>query len=58
MLFNDRCWRRQRAVLAIVTLLLSGCAAVGFEGSPGVCPPVVEYSQAEKNPTAFVAGSC
>lgn len=48
MTFKERCWMRQRAVLVIGTILLSGCAGVGFEGGTGVCPPVVEYSRAEQ----------
>ena len=40
------CWKRQLAVLAIATSLLSGCATVGSEpGIATVCPPVVEYSR-------------
>ena len=48
MTFNDRCWRRQRAVLAAATILLSACAGAGSDNLPGACPPVVEYSQAEQ----------
>jgi len=28
--------------------LLIGCAGVGSDGPPGVCPPVVQYSGAEQ----------
>ena len=43
---NDGCWKRQLAVLAIATSLLSGCATVGSNPPIAtVCPPVVEYSR-------------
>lgn len=43
---NARCWKRQLAVLAIVTSLLSGCATVSSDELGSVsCPPVVEYSR-------------
>ncbi len=29
-------------------ILLSGCVGVGFDGSYGACPPVVEYTRAEQ----------
>jgi len=29
-------------------LLLSACARVGSDAPPGVCPPVIAYSQAEQ----------
>ena len=46
MKFNDGCWRRPLAVLAIATILLTGCATAGFEpGGVAACPPVVEYSR-------------
>lgn len=46
MMSNAGCWRRQLAVLAIGTSLLSGCATVGSEtGEFGTCPPVVEYGR-------------
>jgi len=49
MPFNAGCWRRPRAGLVIVTLLLSGCAGVGFDRvGQGACPPVVAYSPAEQ----------
>ena len=48
-----RSWRRQFAVLAIVTSWLSGCATVGSEtGGSTVCPPVVVYSRAEQQRAA------
>ncbi|TWI29219.1 hypothetical protein [Paracoccus sulfuroxidans] len=41
---NAGCWKRQVAVLAIATSLLSGCATVASEpGIATVCPPVLEY---------------
>jgi hypothetical protein len=46
MMCNDRCWRRRRAVLALATIWLSGCATGGSDtGRLGACPPVVEYSR-------------
>ncbi len=43
---NAGCSRRRRAVLAIATSLLSGCATDGSERGIGtVCPPVIEYSR-------------
>ncbi len=48
MLFNERCWRQSRSGLVIVMLFSSGCAGMGFDTPPGVCPPVVEYSRAEQ----------
>lgn len=46
MTSNARCWRRQLAVLAIATSLLSGCATVASEPRLAtVCPPVIEYSR-------------
>ncbi len=48
MPFNVKCWTRLRSGLVIVTLFSSGCAGVGSDAPPGVCPPVVDYSQAEQ----------
>jgi len=45
---SSGCWRPRLAALAIVTSLLSACATVSSERITGVCPPVVEYSQAEQ----------
>ena len=28
--------------------MLTGCAGVGSDSAPGVCPPVVAYSEAEQ----------
>lgn len=40
------CWKRQLAVLAIGTSLLSGCATVRSEaGRLATCPPVIEYGR-------------
>lgn len=44
MKFNAECWKQRRAVLALVTSLLTACATVSSEPVAGVCPPVVEYS--------------
>ena len=45
MMSNAGCWKRRRAVLAIATIWLSGCATVSSDvGRLGACPPVVEYS--------------
>ncbi len=44
---NAECLRPQLVGLAIVTSLLSACATVSSESVTGVCPPVVEYSQAK-----------
>ena len=46
MMSNAGCWKRRRAVLAIATIWLSGCATVGSDVDRlGACPPVVEYSR-------------
>ena len=46
MTSNVGCWKRQLAVLAITTILLSGCATVRSEdGRLAMCPPVVEYGR-------------
>ena len=48
MSFNARCWMQPQIALAVVMILLSGCAGAGFDTPPGTCPPVVAYSQAEQ----------
>ncbi|MGB4952269.1 MAG: hypothetical protein WBO55_16730 [Rhizobiaceae bacterium] len=46
MTSNVGCWKRQLAVLAITTILLSGCVTVRSEdGRLATCPPVVEYGR-------------
>ena len=45
---NDRCWRRPVVALVIATGSSTGCATVGSEGPPSVCPPIVAYSRAEQ----------
>ncbi len=45
---NARCSRRHLVGLGIVTSLLSACATESSESVIGVCPSVVEYSQAEQ----------
>jgi len=46
---NVRCWKQQCAVLGAAMIWLSGCATVSSEGSGrGMCPPVVEYSRADR----------
>ncbi|PKP79142.1 MAG: hypothetical protein CVT81_00165 [Alphaproteobacteria bacterium HGW-Alphaproteobacteria-3] len=46
MTSNARCSMRRLAVLAIVTISLTGCATGGSEPRiPTVCPPVVEYTR-------------
>jgi hypothetical protein len=46
MKFNAGCWRRQLAVLVIVTSWLTGGGTAGFDTSGvAACPPVVEYSR-------------
>ncbi|MBL4766338.1 MAG: hypothetical protein JKY94_01195 [Rhodobacteraceae bacterium] len=45
---NTECSRLRLAALVIVTSLLDACATVSSESVVGVCPPVVEYSQAEQ----------
>lgn len=46
MMSSAGCWRRQLAVLAIATSLLSGCATGASEKAGfGRCAPVVEYSR-------------
>lgn len=47
MSFNARCWTQPVIVLAVVMIFLSACATVGIDGCARMCPPVVEYSQAE-----------
>ena len=48
MTFNDRCWRRQHAVLAAATILLNACAGGNSDTPNGACLPVVEYSRVEQ----------
>jgi len=45
---NVRCWRRPAAALVIATIFLGGCEGVGSDTPPGVCPPIVAYSQEEQ----------
>ena len=46
MTSNVGCWKRQLAVLAITTILLSGCGTVRSEdGRLATRPPVVEYGR-------------
>jgi len=45
---NAGCSRLWLVGLAIGMSLLSACATVSSESAIGVCPPVVEYSQAEQ----------
>lgn len=46
MMCNAGCWKRQLAVLAIATSLLTGCATVDSEPSVAtICPPVVDYNR-------------
>jgi len=49
MPFTARCWTQPLAALGIATLFLTACAGVGSDTPPGVCPPVVAYSQAEQS---------
>ena len=44
---NAECWMRLVG-LVIGMSLLAACATVSSESVLGVCPPVVEYSQAEQ----------
>ena len=48
MPFTKKCWRQPLAGLVIGTSSLTGCATVGSDAPASVCPPVVEYSQAEQ----------
>ena len=48
MKHSAECSRPRLAALAIVTSLLSACATVSSEAVVGICPPVIEYSQAEQ----------
>ncbi len=50
---NAGCFRRQLVGLAIGVSLLSACATVSSERVVGVCPPVVEYDQAEQAQAAI-----
>lgn len=43
-----RCWTPPPAALAAATIFLTACAGVTSDTPPGVCPPVVKYSQAEQ----------
>ena len=43
-----RCWMRPHGTLAAATIFLTACAGGTSDTPPGVCPPVVEYSQAEQ----------
>jgi hypothetical protein len=46
MTSNARCWKPRLAVLAIVTISLTGCATGSSEPRIAtVCPPVVEYTR-------------
>jgi hypothetical protein len=46
MTSNARCWKPRLAVLAIVTISLTGCATGSSEPRiTAVCPPVVEYTR-------------
>ena len=46
MTSNARCWKPRLAVLAIVTISLTGCATGSSEPRiANVCPPVVEYTR-------------
>ena len=54
---NARCWTRPQTALAIATLFLSGCAGVGSDVPPDVCPPVVAYSEAEQARVAEEVGA-
>jgi hypothetical protein len=49
---NAKCLRLRLVGLTIVTSLLSACATVSSESVVGVCPPVMEYNQAEEAQTA------
>jgi hypothetical protein len=48
MKYSVECLWLRLAVLGIVMSLLSACATVSSKPVIGVCPPVVEYSQAEQ----------
>lgn len=48
MSFNARCWMQPQIALAVVMILLSGCAGAGFDTRSSACPPVVGYSLAEQ----------
>ena len=45
---SAECSKPRLAALAIVTSLLSACATVSSEAVVGICPPMIEYSQAEQ----------
>jgi hypothetical protein len=45
---NVKCSRLRLVGLGIVTSLLGACATASSESVVGVCPPVVEYDQAEQ----------
>jgi hypothetical protein len=53
MLCSVRCWRQPAAVLAAVTIFLTGCATGSSEGWADLaCPAVVEYSRDEQRRVA------
>ncbi len=45
---NAECSKLRLAALVIVSSLLGACATVSSEPVVSICPPVVEYSQAEQ----------
>lgn len=47
MTSNARCWTPPAAVPLIAMLWLSGCGMGDSDRPTSVCPPVVEYSQAD-----------
>jgi len=49
---NAGCWRLRLVSLMTAVSLLGACAMVSSEPVAGMCPPVVEYSQAEQTQTA------
>ena len=42
------CWTLLRVALGIAMISLSGCAMGGSDRGNGVCPPLVEYSTADR----------
>ena len=53
---NARCWTPPAVALLIVTLWLTGCA-MGGSDTRSPCPPVVEYSAADKIRAAEEVGA-
>ena len=45
---SAKCWMRPQIALVAAMTFLTACAKVGSETPNSACPPVVEYSPAER----------